>query len=436
MNAIGLKIKGKKYFFSETGAVLDETLSPSTDSWMSTTTVPENRNTLAFTLNGIPQLPLRAHYSFTADNQLVASFFRQENPDLDEDSINPLAGGIRADASLNIVYTLIDSKGKNQAAITVYGKPVLETPFVLKVVLDGGGEARIVANAKKDAPLEWDKNRQAGEGFGDDLLKFRAITRNDLKLIGGVGVKYNAASLDFVGIWGMDGSGLFFDVEGGTGKPLRLYLQGSYKAVSGGLIFSYEKGKAKCALALQGRHTFDQTTATWNLAIGYSQEARNTHTALKLEGDLKHQMNKGQEFTLSGTLRYEGGTGTAPVVALDLAAEYQFAGGACLIKAVYEVNGQKRSYGLQLSGHIDFRSGKLTYSFAYGSDKTISFEVLYDGTSKDFLNYFSLKVKVDAKGRVSCDFSFRISFVFENGVLLPVRSENLPDGKSPRGLIQ
>ncbi len=422
MNAIKLKINGKKYLFSEKGSVLEEALTPTTDGWTSLAAVTQDRNTLAYTLNGIPQRRLRARYSFNSDNQLVASFFKSENPELDEDSSTALAGGIRADDKLNIMYRLIDAEGNDQNAITVYGKPALENPFILKIDLDGGGEARITANKKKD-PLEWDVNRQTDIGtLGDDLLKFLAMTRNNLQTIGGAGYQFNKAGLDFIGIWGMDKNGLFFDIEGGLDKPIRLNLQGSYKATSGALVFEYDSGNVKFVMNIGGRVEFDQGSATWKISIGHSQQARKTSTALKLEGELKQKIGKGKELTLSGVLKYEEGSASAPVVNLDITATYQFSGGACLIKAFYKTEGGVQTYGLNISGNVLFREGKLTYNFTYGSDKTISFEVLYEGTSDEFFNYFRLKVDVDAKGKVSCDFSFRISFTFENGVLLPVQA--------------
>ncbi len=423
MNAIVLSISGKKHYLNENGTVLTDASTSSTDSWTSAAAVEADKNTLAYTLNGVPQKRLHVRYSFTADNQLVASFFKKENPALDEDSINVLAGGIGTDAGLNIVYTLIDQTGRNKSSLTVFGIPALINPFVLKIELAGGGEARIVANAKKDIPLEWDKNRGDVESTADDLLRFKATTKNNLQKVGGSGFKFMASKLNYAGMWGMDKDGLFFNIEAASGTPVKLQLQGSYKAVSGGLVFEYENGKAKCALAIEGHHKFEQGSATWQLCIGHSQEARKTYTSLKLDGEMTQSMGNGKELTLTGSLRYDNGTASGPKVALEIKATYEFSGGACLVKAYYEMNGVRRSYGLQLSGQVQYRSGGLTYNLSYGSDKKMSFDVLYSGTANDFENFFNMKVSVDSKGKVSCDYSFHITFVFENGVLLPPIAE-------------
>lgn len=421
MNAIAMKVGGKKYQLTEAGAVLDESLAPSTDSWTSLASAEDEKNTLRYTLQGIPQRRIRVHYSFNSDNQLVVSAFKKENPELDEDSISVLAGGIDLDSNFNIVYSMIDSAGKVRNSMTVFGKISLQNPFVLKIALVGGGEARIVANAKKGMPLVWDKNRSHPEVDADDELAFKAVTRNNLKSIGGKGYQFVSSNLQFPGSWGMDKDGLAFEVEGGTGGTLRLTLEGKYKAISGGLIFEYKEGQASCGLAIEGRHKFDQGTATWHLQIGHSQQARQTYTSLKLDGELKHQIGADKTLTLKGSLKLEAGEATGPSVDLAINATYEFTGGVCLIKAFYDMHGQRQSYGLQISGDVTLKKGKMTFDFSYGSDKAISFEVTYDGTADEFFSYFHIKVKIDAQGHVTADISFRIEFRFENGVLMPAK---------------
>ena len=419
-NNLKITIGGTDYLFTEGGSVLNAASGTPAGRWHADSDQPDSQNHLLYDLNGMVQPPLQADYRFNDANQLVVTV-RDSNAGVAQTATTTFPGRIHTDDSKDIVYDIFDGSGNATGqSITLYGKLRFDTPFLLVIDLQGGGQAMIRANDTQ-APIE--ANQAASiDAIGADRLDFKASTVNTFLLPTGQEVRAADADIGFDGQWRLDSDGLKFacDATGdGQDQQVVLGLAGKYKGVSAGLQVTWESaGQVTAQLVVEGAHTFDSGSATWNLAIGYTQlSGQAPAVSAKASGAFSHTTKGGNNFLITGTLN--ASTSDAGNLALDLSldATYKFTGGQITFSAVAAFAGSQLTYDLKLAGQLQFLGGKLTFTVDYGSDQSASLEVNYDGSADSFFKYFNLKFTRDASGNISFGINFSIEFTYENGVL-------------------
>ncbi len=230
------------------------------------------------------------------------------------------------------------------------------------------------------------------------------------------------ADLGFDGEWRLDSDGLKFacDATGdGDDKQVVLGVAGKYKAVSAGLqVIWQSSGQVTAQLVIEGQHTFDSGSASWNVAIGYTQlSGQAPAVSAKASGTFDHKTKSGNDFQITGTLDAATSDGGKLALDLDLDATYKFSGGQITFSAVAAYAGSQLTYDLKLAGELQFMGGKLTFNVEYGSDQSAKLEVDYSGSPESFFKYFNLKFTRDANGNISFGVNFSIEFTYQNGVL-------------------
>jgi len=215
-----------------------------------------------------------------------------------------------------------------------------------------------------------------------------------------------------------DGISFECAADGDLTKPdLVLKLKGRSKAVAAGLEFQLKNGAATALFIVEGQHVFDAGSATWSIAVGFSQLAEPVkRITASAKGKITHTTKKGNELTIAGELSYKSDGGKVGTLALEIDAEYSFAAGKLVFKATADFAGSKVQYDLQLGGEIKVHGGELVFEVKYGSAGTTSITVNYDGPDTDFLKFFNVAITRDASGRVAATVKISIELHYINGV--------------------
>lgn len=428
-NGLQIKLNDVVYRFTDGGTVEREEDSVAVGRWHAHADLPKCHNCLLYDLDGVEQKPLKANYKFNENNQLVVTV-ADDNPAVARTVAEVFPGQIRIDDQRDIEYVLLGSDGNPTGqTITLYGDLRFDTPFRLVIDLANGGQAMIRAD---DLPMPVEANQAVAfwNTDGADRLDFRASTVNRWGGDTDGETHVVPAEIGFDGEWRLEKDGLKF-VCSGSGdlaeRRVSLGLAGKYKAVSGGLEVVWDSAEgASARLLIEGQHTFDAGSASWTVAIGYTQLAdRSRALTARVAGKFTHKTKGGNEFTIAGRLEVESDDGSSLKLDMGLDATYSFKGGKITFAAVVNWGGGQISYDLRLAGTLQFQKGKLTFAVRYGADNTVSLEVNYEGSSESFLKNFGLKFKRDSKGRIQFEVSFRIEFTYVNGVLIGKPLEKL-----------
>jgi hypothetical protein len=420
-NNLKLNLNGNDYLFTDGGSVLNAGSGAAAGRWHATSDQPANQNCLLYDLNGIEQPALPANYRFNDANQLVVTVPQAGNAGAGQAAATTFSGCIRTDDSKNIVYDIFDNSGNATGqSVTLYGALRFDTPFRLVIDMPGGIQAMIRANDDQ-APVE--ANQASPSGIGADRLDFKASTVNTFTTPAGPEVRAIPADVGFDGEWRLDSDGLKFacDATGDqASQQVVLGLGGKYKAVAGGLEVAWQSGgQLSAKLVVEGKHTFDGGSASWNVAIGYTQlSGMSPSLSAKSSGTFTHTDPKGNTFTISGALDAEDSDGNKLTLALEIEAAYTFKEGTITFSAVAGFAGSQLTYDLRLGGQLKFLGGNLTFAIDYGSDQSVDLKVDYQGTSDSFLKYFNLKFSRDNNGNIGFGVNFNIAFAFKNGVLV------------------
>lgn len=412
MNTLPVYLPNRRLDFTETGDVLDPNTGASVGRWTAESSNPAEQNCLIFRESSGARQAIKAQYSFNADNQLVVSLATKDGT-VEKNSKAVFNGSIQIDDEHDVIYTLADAPASDLAQVVVlYGDLAFDGPTRLALRLTGGGKATITSKAS--APLSTERNTNV-DLAGHDLLVFHAATTNHF---GDKGDSRDA-SISLAGQWKLLPQGISFECSTGgdlTNPDLVLSLKGRSKAVAAGLEFHLDEGKAEALFTIEGQHTFDAGTASWSLAVGYSQLADPAkRIKASAKGSITHRSAGGNLLTIGGTLSYDGG-GKSGTLELAIAAEYTFAAGQIVFKANANWSNSHYQYDLQLSGEIKVRGGKLVFDVHYGSNNVASLTVNYTGGDSDFLKYFNVQLTRDAAGKVKATVDFSIKVTYINGV--------------------
>ncbi len=412
MIALPVILKDRRLLFTETGDVQDSQ-NQSVGRWSAESSNPAEQNCLIFRdQNGSRQV-IKAHYAFNSLNQLAVSLDPVDGTVAGK-STATFNGSIEIDDERDVVYSLADGPASDAGqVIVVYGALAFDGAKSLVVKMTDGGVTAITSDAA--TPLSADQNVDV-DLAGHDLLVFHATTTNTFEK----GNDVRPASIGFAGQWKILPDGLSFECSADgdlTNPDLVLKLKGKCKAVAAGLEFQLKDGAASALLVVEGQHTFDSGTATWSIAVGYSQLAEPAkRITASAKGQIKHTAKNGNELTISGELSYQGDGGKAGTLALEIDAEYTFAAGKLVFKATANFAGSKVQYDLQLGGEISIHGGKLTFEVKYSSTGTTSLTVNYQGSDSDFLKFFNVAISRDADGHVKATIKFSIELHYVNGV--------------------
>ena len=398
--------------FTETGDVIDHKTGSSVGRWNAESSNPAEHNCLIFHDQSGSRQVLPAHYNLNAHNQLVVSLIPEDGA-VTEKSEAAFNGSIEIDDEHDVIYALSDGPGSDTGqAVVMYGKLAFDGPKSLVLRMDGGDQTAI--RSEEALPLSADENKDI-DLAGQDLLVFFAATTNTY----GTTIEHRNASISFAGQWKLWPEGLAFEcsAQGDLTKPdLVLSLKGRSKAVAAGLEFRLKDNDIEALFVVEGRNTYDCGSATWSIAVGYSQLAKpEDRLKAAVSGKIIHTTGKGNALTIEGRLSYQGG-GKTGALDLSLAAEYTFTAGKLVVKANASWAGSHYQYDLELSGEIKIRGGKLVFDVCYDSTHTVSLNVNYTGSDADFLKNFSIAIKRDSKGKVKATIGFTIKVAYLNGV--------------------
>lgn len=412
MIKLPVTLPGRTLEFLETGAVLDTATQAIAGDWLAESDDTAEQNRLIYTdTTGAPTV-IRAHYAFNENNQLTISL------DPTDGQVTAAAsatfnGRIEIDDQHDVIYHIVAAAGQPPVhAVVVYGDLRFDGPSALAIDLTGGGTTEIVSRAV--SPLRPDKN--TSDSGMRDLLVFQAETQNDY----GDSLETAEADIRLPGQWKLWPEGISFECAGSgdlAHPNLVLSLKGKCKAVAAGLEFRLDDGAPSALFVVEGAHTFDSGSATWSVAVGYSQLADQTRRlTAKAGGKFTYKTTSGNTLTLSGALSYDSAGGGAGTLALEIDAQYQFAGGQFTFNAVAKTANGVRQYSLQLGGEIKVKNGKLLFNVAFDSSGALGIEINYQGSDADFLKNFNVSIKRDASGKVvKVGFNFTLKVSFVNG---------------------
>lgn len=413
MIALPVILPNRRLNFTDTGEVLEQSSGRSVGRWSAESSNAAEQNCLFFFDENGARLVLKAHFSFTAQNQLHVALVPKDGV-VSEESAVTFNGSIEIDDEHDVIYALAKGPASDTGQVViVYGHLAFDGPKNLVLRMAGGGQTAI--SSHEALPLSADQNIDAARA-GRDLLVFHAITTNTYD----GATEHRPAAIGFAGQWKLWPEGLSFEcsADGDLAKPnLVLSLKGRCKAVAAGLEFRLKDGDAQALFAVEGRHTYDAGSATWSIAIGYSQLAEpKQRIKAAVKGQITHKTTGGNQLQLEGSLSYQGAGGSAGTIDLAIAAEYTFAGGKIVFKANANWDGSRYQYDLQLGGEIKMRDGKLVFEVKYSSANTASIEVKYTGSDADFLKYFNVAITRDSQGKVKAAIGFSIQVSYINGV--------------------
>jgi len=405
-------LPNRRLDFTETGDVLDHQSGSSVGRWSAESSNTVEQNCLIFHDESGSRQVLKAHCSFNAQNQLVVSLVPEDGAVTDK-SETTFNGSIQIDDEHDVVYALANGPASDTGQVVVlYGDLALDGPQNLVLRLTGGGQTVITSDAS--LPLSADQNTDV-ELAGRDLLVFHATTTNTY----GPTAEHRPASIALAGQWKIRPEGIAFECSASgdlTNPDLVLSITGRCKAVAAGLEFHLNDGKAQALFTIEGRHTYDSGTATWSIAVGYSQLADPAQRIkAAVSGKVTHTISAGNQLMIEGALSYQG-DGQTGTLDLSIAAEYTFAAGKIVFKANANFGGSHFQYDLQLGGEIALRNGKLVFDVHYSSDNAASIQINYDGSDADFLKNFNVKITRDAAGNVKATIGFTIKVTYLNGV--------------------
>ncbi|ACB73652.1 hypothetical protein [Opitutus terrae] len=413
MIALPVFLPNRRLDFTATGDVLDPATNQSVGRWSAESSNEPEHNSLVFFDDAGARQVIRVHYGFNDRNQLTVSLLPADGV-VTEKSEATFNGWIAIDDEHDVIYSLADGPNSDTGqVIVVYGDLRFDGPKQLVVDMTGGDQTSITSDAS--VPLAAEQNTDVALA-GRDLLVFHASTTNTF----GEVTAHRPAEIKFAGQWKLWPEGLRFEcsAEGDLKNPdLMLSLKGRCKAVAAGLEFRLKDGDAQALLVVEGKHTYDAGSATWSIAVGYNQLAEPAQRIkASAKGKIMHTSKAGNLLTIEGSLSYQGDGGAAGTLELAIDAEYEFAGGKLVFKAVANWAGSKLSYDLQLGGELTVRGGKLVFDVSYSATNTASVTVNYTGSDDDFLRFFNVSLKRDASGKIKAGVKFGIELSYINGV--------------------
>lgn len=413
MIVLPVSLPNRRLDFAETGDVLDHASGQTIGSWGAESSNPAEQNSLIFRDNAGGRQVLRARYAFNGDNQLVVALDPADGA-VTTASTATFNGSIAIDDEHDVIYTLASAPATDLAQeVVLYGDLSFDGPSRLVLQLSSGGQT--VITSAEAAPFTTGQNTDVTLA-GQDLLTYHAVTTNHF----GDQTDVRPASIMLAGQWKLWPQGLSFEcsASGDLTKPdLVLSLKGRCKAVAAGLEFRLDDGAPQALLTVEGQNTFDAATATWSVAVGYSQLAEPAkRIQAKAQGQLSYTTKQGNQLTIAGALSYSGDGQTAGSLDLSLDAQYTFAGGRIVFKATASRGAAQVQYDLQLGGQIKVRDGTLVFDVQYSSTGTLSIAVNYAGSDADFLKNFNVKITRDATGKVTVGLNFAIKVTYINGV--------------------
>ncbi len=416
MNGLKVTFPTCTLLFTETGGVADASDGTALGRWTAESANDAQRNCLIYDLRGALQPALRVHFRFNECNQLVVSVLPADG-NVTAATDCTFTGGISIDDEHNVIYSITDGPGHETGQVVVlYGDLDFNGPAKLVLRLAGGGQTGITSDAQ--SPIGASQNLDVDKA-GKDELTFHANTANTYGRTAQT-IEHRPASIKLAGRWQLWPQGLAFacSAEGDLSNPsLVLSLKGRCKAVAAGLEFRLTDGDVSALFVVEGQHQFNAGSATWSLAIGYSQLADpKLRVQAAVKGKISYTNTAGNSFTIAGALSYHGDGGSTGELALGIDAEYTFKGGQLLVKASASWAGSKVQYDLQLSGVIKVAGGTLTFEVKYDSSNATSLTVVYAGSDADFLKNFNVSLTRDANGKVKAGISFSLKVTYVNDV--------------------
>jgi hypothetical protein len=415
MDGMRATIGGRNLIFGLDGKVSEAAAGGETvvGAWRSESTQKDNK--IRYTLNGAEQTAVQAFYSFNVDNQLTASLDSASNPAF------TFPGGIEVDDQHDIVYNVIDpATGASRVAMAVYGPlSFTATSTNLQIALAGGGTAEIKGDLGAQS-LESAQNNAATAGFkADDLLRFKARTRN--KLATGADAT-KIAKLKFIGNWDVEDGKIVFvsKIAGSPTKPgISLGFGGQFKAVAAGFVYFSDGNRTTIALNIRGSHQRvsgkGTTNIKWETSLGFTEKKFEAAVNVKAS----HNFASGQALTIEGDLKLKKGPKEF-TFDLSLDAVYEFKGGVLVFSADIK-NGVRPSYDLGIEGDFVYRNLKITFKAHFssvGGSKEVAVSVGVEGDENSIVKHLSIMLNIsqsEARAKVSANLEISASLRFVNG---------------------
>jgi hypothetical protein len=422
MKGLRLSFKGEERIFFPDGsvAVMTDGEPKVVGAWRSQSLADDDKdNCIRYDIRGVQQEPVPVQYGFNDSNQLTATI---ADPSAASEEVGTpvtvtILGQIAIDDLHDIVYKMVDHEGRlTGRQIVIYGSLSFnEAGDKLVIDLVGDGQAEIKGQ-DPIASIEALRNNNRREFRGDDLLRFNALTYND---VGGAPFpKSYPAEINLTGEWDIQGGQVVFvsKVKGDPRKPdVVVGLAGRFKGISAGLAYMVDKdGEEQIAFQIEGKHTWNSGDASWSCSLGWSDRKFTG----KILGDLETKTKSGNRLVMSGSLEIEKDEDAPLQLDLDLKVSYDWKDGNIIFSADVSTENERLNYDLALEGTYKFKSGKLTFAIVYSDRddaRSATVSLAASGNRDDLKWSLSVLLEVD-EDQIDLEIYFSIKVKWENGV--------------------